>query len=182
MNPTELNTLRRSLWLTREQACALNGMNKRSWRYLEDGERAIPADVQARMRRLDAMANALADAAWDQYGNLTVDRRSKPATPWRNIVAVLLRYRSDAELAASHPDMAELPVEIHAAAIDRARLLIEAEGARVRIAMFDPCAYRDWIATNGMVDNSASRAAWAASATDPVPAVGNKASGEEFSS
>lgn len=174
MNPTELNTLRRSLWLTREQAGAINGMTERSWRYLENGTRPIPADVQARMRQLDDAANAMADAAWDEYGNLTVTQ----AAEWRDIEAVLLRYASDADLAAVHPDMAGLPADLHAAAIDRARILLEGEGAGVRIVMFDPAAYAGWIAEQRLQDNAASRAAWAASAADPQPPIGNKASGE----
>ncbi len=177
MNPTELNTLRRSLWLTREQAGKLNGMSERSWRYLEDGTRAIPDDVRAHMRQLDAAANAMADAAWDQYANLTVAHKAE----WRDIEAVLLRYASDADLAAAQPDMAGLPADLHAAAVDRARLLIEAEGARVRIVLFDRAACTDWIAAQGLEENAASRAAWAASAADPSPRIGNKASGEHFS-
>lgn len=165
MNPTELNTLRRSLWLTREQAGKLNGMSERSWRYLEDGTRAIPDDVRAHMRQLDAAANAMADAAWDQYANLTVAHKAE----WRDIEAVLLRYASDADLAAAQPDMAGLPADLHAAAVDRARLLIEAEGARVRIVGFRPDAYAAWIAEHGMADDSASRAAWAASVEDAPP-------------
>lgn len=178
MNPTELNTLRRSLWLTREQAGALNGMTERSWRYLENGTRPIPADVQTRMRQLDAAANAMADAAWDEYGNLT----GANGIEWNQVEAVLLRYASDADLAAAHPDMAGLPADFHAAAIDRARQQLEGEGATVRIVLFDRAAYREWIAGNGLADNPASRAAWAASATDPAPKVGGiQASGEEIS-
>jgi len=180
MNPTELNTLRRSLWLTREQSGALNGMTERSWRYLENGTRPIPADVQARMRQLDDAANAMADAAWDEYGNLTVRRLGQPIIEWTEIEAVLLRYASDADLAAAHPDMAGLPADLHAAAIDRARILLEGEGARVRIVLFERPAYAGWIAMRNMPDNPASRAAWAASAADPQPTIGNKASGEDF--
>jgi len=138
MNPTELNTLRRSLWLTREQAGAINGMTDRSWRYLENGTRPIPPDVQARMRKLDADANAMADIAWDEYGNLT----GVNGIEWNQVEAVLLRYAGDADLAAAHPDMAELPADLHAAAIDRARILLEGEGARVRIVLFNRAAYR----------------------------------------
>lgn len=178
MNPIELNTLRRSLWLTREQAGKLNRMTERSWRYLEDGTRAIPQDVQDTMRRLDAIANAMADAAWDEYGKLTAPR----GLTWRDIKAVLLRYATAADLVAAHPDMTGLPVDLHAAAIDRARVLLEGEGARVRIVVFDPAAYRKWIAGNGLADNAASRAAWAASVTDPAPKIGGKqASGEDLS-
>jgi len=181
MNPTELNTLRRSLWLTREQAGKLNGMTERSWRYLEDGTRAIPQDVQARMRALDATANAMADAAWDEYGNLTVRRIDQPAIEWTDIKAVLLRYADADDIARlDHPEIVDLPVDLHAAAIDRARILLEGEGATVRIVLFDPVAYRDWIAVNGLADNSAIRAAWAATVADPAPKLGGKqASGED---
>lgn len=177
MNPIELNTLRRSLWLTREQAAQLNGMTERSWRYLEDGTRAIPSDVQARMRQLDAAANAMADAAWDQYYGLLA---LNSGMEWRDIEAVLLRYASGADLAAAHPDMAGLPSDLHAAAVDRARLLLDSEGARMRIVLFDRAACDDWLAAHGLADDSSGRAAWAASATDPAPRIGNKASGEGF--
>lgn len=180
MNPIELNTLRRSLWLTREQAAHLNGMTERSWRYLEDGTRAIPADVQARIRQLDDAANAMADAEWDKYANLTVSRGGNSGLDWRDIKAVLLRYDvSAANLGAVHQEMAGMPVDFHSAAIDRARILLEGEGATVRIVMFDPNAYSDWIDSNGLPDDSASRAAWAATVPDPVPRIGNKASGEQ---
>lgn len=182
MNPTELNTLRRSLWLTREQAGQLNGMTERSWRYLEDGTRAIPKDVQDRMRSLDAAASAMADAAWDEYGNLTAALPGRPAREWSDIEAVLLRYASGADLAAAHPDMAGIPVDLHAAAIDRARQQLEAEGASVRIVLFDPAAYRAALAAIGLPDSGAARAAWAATLTDPAPKVGGiQASGEEIS-
>lgn len=177
MNPTELNTLRRSLWLTREQAGQINGMAERSWRYLEDGTRAIPKDVQDRMRSLDAAASAMADAVWDEHFNL-----SAKTGDLRNVTTVLLRYATAADLWAAHPDMAGVPVDLHAAAIDRARQQLEGEGATVRIVLFDRAAYRDWIAGNGLPDDTASRAAWAASATDPAPKVGGiQASGEEIS-
>lgn len=176
MNPTELNTLRRSLWLTREQAGAINGMTERSWRYLENGTRPIPQDVQDRMRQLDDAANAMADAAWDEYGNLT----GANGVEWREVEAVLLRYARDADLAAAHPEMAGWPVDLHSAAIDRARILLEGEGASVRIVLFDPSAYAGWITERGMEDNPASRAAWAAGTADPEPLIGNKPSGEDF--
>lgn len=177
MNPTELNTLRRALWLTREQAGQLNGMTERSWRYLEDGTRAIPQDVQARMRGLDAAASAMADAVWDEHFNL-----SAKTGDLKHVTTALLRYASTADLVAAHPDMAGVPVDMHAAAIDRARQQLEGEGATVRIVLFDRAAYRDWIAGNGLPDNTASRDAWAASAADPVPKVGGiQASGEEIS-
>ena len=176
MNPIELNTLRRSLWLTREQAGQLNGMTERSWRYLEDGTRAIPQDVQARMRGLDATANAMAAAAWDEYYGITAIK----GLEWRDIEAVLLRYADSDDLSLIHrPEMIDLPVDLHAAAIDRARILLQEKGASVRIVLFDRAAYREWIAASGLSDNSASRAEWAASVTDPVQKVGGKvASGE----
>lgn len=176
MNPIELNTLRRSLWLTREQACKLNRMTERSWRYLEDGTRAIPQDVQDAMRQLDAIVNNMADNAWDEYLHRTV----MCGLDWSDIEAVLLRYASTADLAAAHPDMTGLPVDIHGAAIDRARILLEDEGTTVRIVLFDPAAYREWIAGNSMADNPASRAAWAATVVDPAPKVcSRQPSGED---
>lgn len=170
MNAIEVNTLRRSLWLTREQAGKLNGMTERSWRYLEDGTRAIPDDVQKRMRSLDAAASAMADAIWDEHFNL-----SAASGDLRGVAIVLVRYANTADLLATHPD---LPVDMHSAAIDRARIMLEGEGATVRIVLFDAAAYRDWLAGKGMPDNQASRAAWAATATDPVPRIARQASGE----
>lgn len=189
MNPTELNTLRRSLWLTVEQAGQLNNISPRSWRYLEDGTRPIPQDIQDRMRSLDATANAIADAAWDEYGNLTAPCRPSHNKPgknrpcglaWHDIEAVLLRYPNDHELARAHPEMAGLPASFHAAAIDRARILLEAEGSTVRIVTYHRPACDAWLAEQHLPDNPAGRAAWAASATDPAPGIGGTPSGEDF--
>lgn len=176
MNQTELNTLRRSLWLTREQAGKLNGMTERSWRYLENGTRAIPEDVQARMRDLDRMANAIAEATWDEgYGAIV-----KLDNDWKRLDIVLLRYADADDIAAfSRNERIDIPVDLHAAAIDRARILLEKEGARVHIVAFDPVAYTEWF-SGDVEDSPEQRAAWAKTVVDPVPKLlDNKASGED---
>ncbi|MGA7949497.1 MAG: hypothetical protein WCA45_04960 [Thiobacillaceae bacterium] len=177
MNPTELTLLRRSCWLTREQAGKFFSMSERSWRYLEDGTRAIPDDMQVGMLKLDALLNAMADAVWDQHFN-----DSAGPDGWKGVHIVLMVYASDADLHAARSDMAGYPAELQAAAIDRARILLEGEGATVRVVAFRPDEYRAWIAARAMPDDAASRAAWAAAFTDPPPRIGARQahSGEDF--
>ena len=165
MNGAELNTLRRSLWLSRADAATIFGVNERTLRYWESGDWAVPDDVRDLVRKLDATLNAMADAAWDHYGNLA----HLAGRDWRQVEAVLLRYTSAADLAAVHPEFSGPLADCHAAGIDRTRQLLEAEGARVRIVGFRPDAYAAWIAEHGMADDSASRAAWAASVEDAPP-------------
>ena len=162
MNGTELNTLRRSLWLSRADAATLFGVNERTLRYWESGDWAVPDDVRDLVRKLDAALNAMADAAWDHYGNLA----HLAGRDWRAVEAVLLRYADAADLAAVYPEFAGALADCHAAGIDRARILLEGEGARVRIVAFKPDAYAAWIADRGMTDDSASRSAWASSVED----------------
>lgn len=160
MNGTELKTLRQSLWLSQSEAAALHGVGVRVYRYWEAGEWTVPDDVAQRMRELDDALNAMADNAWDVY----TDMEQRLGVP---VEVVLLRYDYDEDLWRYRPDMAGLTANLHAAGIDRTRILLEGEGMAVRIAAMRRADYEAWLTEKNLRDDDSSRAAWAATATDP---------------
>lgn len=176
MNATELKTFRQSLWITREAAARLFNVQDRVYRYWESGDWPIPADVEAKLRALDAALNEIADHAWDVYADLEF-RHGKPDQ------VVLIRYDSDEDLWRFHPQLTHLTHLLHAVAVDRARQALESEGAAVRLVTMDRQAYEDWRTAQNLQDSADTRAAWAATVTDPPTRAKKtgKPSGEDFS-
>lgn len=174
MNATELKTLRKSLWLTREETARMFNVQDRVYRRWETGEWPVPADVEANLHDLDGTLTDMAERALDAY--LTpVKRHGTHADE------VLIIYTSDEDLRHFQPDSKGLSHNLHACGVDRARQRLEAAGAIVRIVTMDRDAYEEWVEDQGFDDNSATRAAWAATVTDPPTRAKKKAlaSGED---
>lgn len=149
MTPATLQALRRLLFFSVEEAALLiGGVSPRSWQYWERGERSIPSDVIATVRRLcdwRAQAIAAADAsirelqarhgpraavalAWYQTLDDWATLPAREPLQWRPQCSVV------AELAARH-------------------------GAR--LVTFDAPAYAAWLGDRQ--DSEQMRGAWAAS-------------------
>lgn len=176
MNATELKTFRQSLWLSREAAARMLNVQDRVYRYWESGDWQIPSDVEAKLRGIDAALNEIADHAWDVYTDIEF-RHGKPDH------VVLIRYDSDEDLWRYQPQVTHLTHLLHAVGVDRFRQMLDSQAATVRIVTMDRQAYEDWRAAQNLQDGEATRAAWAATVTDP-PTRAKKtsmASGEDFS-
>lgn len=168
MNGTELKTLRQSLFLSQAECARLHGVKDRVYRYWEGGDWVVPDDVAARMLALDALASRMAAEG-------VVDWERLCAAHGKPEFITLLRYACDEDwwrglgTGIRARTAAGMPANAHAAAIDRFRQALEAAGQRVRVVTMDWQDYEDWLGENGYTDDSAMRAAWAATVTDPPP-------------
>ena len=157
MTPAELRTLRESLNLTGEQLAQLFGVRDRTVRRWEAGEWTIPDDAADHLRRLDAQIERAVIEAVE-----AVER-----APERPADAVLVRYRTDADLARYRPDMRSLPASVHGALVDRVRLAFSRLDIPTRIVWMDPDAYDRWRGRRR--DTEPLRAQWAAEQIAPAP-------------
>jgi hypothetical protein len=180
VNGIELKTVRQSLFLSVAEAANINGVRERVYRYWEAGEWVVPADVDERMRQLDDIAwrwaVAVSDAHYEQVQSDAVAfAPHNQNEPWRaEYRSILVRFKSDEDLWHFRPlmnlhpgDFARMSADIHAAAVDRARLAIEADGGGVRIVLMDRDAYAAWLQENDLRHNDANLRAWAERNTDP---------------
>lgn len=160
MNATELKTYRQSLWITREEAARMFNVQDRVYRRWESGEWSVPNDVAEKLRALDRTLTDMVTQACVIYA----------AVLQRYVVAsdlVLIRYNSDEDLWRSQPQMTHLTHTLHAVAVDRTRQVLESQGGTVRIVAMDRQAYEDWRDAQNLQDGEDTRAAWAATVTDP---------------
>lgn len=160
MNATELKTYRQSLWITREEAARMFNVQDRVYRRWESGEWSVPADVADKLRDIDRTLTSMVDQACATYADLLL-RHATPAN------LVLIRYNNDEDLWRYHPQMTRLSHTLAAVAVDRGRQRLEREGATVRIVTMDRQAYEDWCVAQNLPDSEDTRAAWAATVTDP---------------
>lgn len=174
MNATELKTLRKSLWLTREEASRMFNVQDRVYRRWETGEWPVPADVEAKLHDLDGTLTDMAEHTLRAFTQ-TMQQYGAP----NNVV--LITYTSDEDMRHFQPDSKGLNYNLHACGVDRARQRLEAAGAIVRIVTMDRDAYEEWVEDQGFDDDSATRDAWAATVTDPLTRARKKvmASGED---
>lgn len=167
MNNTELKTLRQSLFLSVAEAAALHQVQERVYRYWEAGDWAVPDDVAARVLKMDDDASYMAGLLYDAHSMDRLNDRTRPV--------LLMRYASDADVRALAPlgaryvddPTAKLPVQVHAAGIDRARQMLRENGFAVRVVTMDRAAYQAWLDDHDYVDSTLGREAWAATVTDP---------------
>lgn len=153
----ELQTLREACCLTREELGELAGVAARTVKHWENGRAGVPADVAALAHRLDATIQQAADngarvvaQARAQHGG------TAPAD------VVLMRYRSDDDLATYRPDMAGQPASVHGAMVQRLTATLRATGQPVRIVWMDQDDYEAWRAAHSLADLESTRATWAA--------------------
>lgn len=152
MTPAEVRAYREGLGLSaRALADHLGLAEERTVRRWEDGTRRVPPGVAAELRRLDALVERMVAQG------LATWRARAPGAP-----VVLLRYRSDADLAERDPAAARDlgGAATHGAAVRRLAEAIRRAGGHARIVWFDAEAYDAW--RGARRDTSALRAAWAA--------------------
>lgn len=153
MTGAELRTLRDSLGLSAEQVAQLAGVRGRTVQRWEVDEWPVPQDVAGALQRLDAQLEQAVLAAVDGLQAAQADAGAPTDV-------VLVRYRTEADLARYRPDMAALPASVHGALIDRVRLAFSRLGVVTRIVWMDALAYEAWRGRRG--DSESLRSAWAA--------------------
>jgi hypothetical protein len=155
MTPAELKTLRESLGLPVAWLAQRAAVHDRSVRYWESGHAPVPDDVAQLMTSLEA-------TAWDVVLGFSKEIKETPdAVGGLPEEVVLLRYKTDEDLWAFHPDFKGLPVTFHASILSRVRRLLWEYQIPSVIEFMDPRAYREWLA--GRVDSEDLRVAWAGS-------------------
>jgi transcriptional regulator with XRE-family HTH domain len=156
MTGAELATLRQACGLTREDLGALAGVHQRTVKHWESGHAGVPADVAATVARLLASINADVSARRRQI----LDAGRPPGG------LVLVRYRTAEDMARFCPDMAGLPLTVHAATVVQ---LIQAlaftpglQDLAIRVVYMDAPAYDAWLSACQVQDSDAARSRWAA--------------------
>lgn len=154
MTGAELRTLRDSIGLSAEELARLVGVRDRTIRRWEAGEWTVPEPVAEQVRALDAQIERAVAGTVEALQDAQERAQEPPAE------IVLVRYRTEDDLAKYRPDMAALPPSVHGALIDRVRLAAERLGVPVRIVWMDREDYEAWRGRRR--DTEAMRAAWAA--------------------
>ncbi|MEP6587154.1 MAG: helix-turn-helix transcriptional regulator [Polaromonas sp.] len=123
MTGAELQTLRESCGLSREEFGLLASVQARTVKHWENGHSAtVPADAQELARNLDQSVSAAVAADLAPLAGLQAGE-----------AATLTRYQDAYSLKQSRPDLAGLPLGLHGAIVGRVRLALLARGAKVRI-------------------------------------------------
>lgn len=152
MTGAELKTLREGLNLSAQELADILGIKaERSVRRWEDGSRAVPDDVAARVKTMDAEVDTLVEMLGDQM-------KAVPGLVGR----VLLRYEKEADfLKYQAPIFNHTHAHrLHAAALGRF-FRMPRRSKPVRLVSMNPEAYEAWRFQQGMEDDSANRCAWA---------------------
>lgn len=160
MNGAELKTLREACGLSVPDMARLavsprtgESVGERTVRYWEAGSVPIPDDVAATIGKMDADFSTIANQALDAW-------REAVQTSGHPEAVYLVRYRENEDLWRFWPTMKGMPATCHGALINRARLLLVAAGAQVRIVWMEPGEYSQWL--NGRKDSELLRSMWAA--------------------
>ena len=161
MTGAELQTLRESCGLSREDLATLAGVQARTLKHWEHGRSGVPADVGELVQRIEStIAQAVQQAGAALQDAQTAAQGAAP----RDVV--LIRYQSSADLARYRPDMAGLPAGVQGAIVARVRHLAQAlpgwSGVPVRIVWMMPEHYEPWRAACQQPDTEATRSLWAA--------------------
>lgn len=153
MTPTTLQALRRLLFFTHAEACALiaasperpQGVQERTWRMWEAGDREIPDDIEDRLYELADWREAAIEAANDAIDARDADEVAEEVR--------LTYYETMADwlsLAGREPIL----WRPHCSAMAE---LVARHGAV--LIPFDPAAYRAWLGKR--TDSEVMRARWA---------------------
>lgn len=174
----ELQTLRESCHLTRDELGDLAGVQGRTVKHWENGRATVPQDVAALMHQLNTQAtqatrqaiNAIKDALRDAEA-ISIQRVGSADEilfqTARPVDLVQLRYRSAADLHRYRPDLKGTPLGIHSAIVARVHCQTLELGAPARVIWFDPEAYEAWLDALNRNDTEAHRAQWATSQGQP---------------
>lgn len=154
MTGAELRTIRDSLGLSADQFAQMVGVRDRTVRRWEVGDWPVPDEVAKVLSSLDAQIEHSVIQAVDTLKSAQDAVNGEPDD------VVLIRYRTDADLARYRPDMATLPGCVHGALIDRVRLAFGRIGVKTRLVWMDSDSYQKWLGKRK--DSDSFRAAWAA--------------------
>lgn len=161
MTAAEFRTLRDALGLSVEACCRIFGVADRTIRRWDSGRLPVPPQVADELRAIDADYDAAAAALIRHYTDLSNQHGGAPPAGG----LVLLRYRTDDDLAHYHPDLRLRGTQAHGAMVDRAARALRAEcGIAPRIEWLDAEAYEAW--RGRRPDSEALRSAWAGLACD----------------
>lgn len=152
MNATELQALRRLLFLTQQEAASmLAGVSHRAWVHWEAGARPVPDDVAAAIRELAEHRETMLDEALAAFQAGDDRARSQGATE-----DDIDRAERRLVWYTSPTDWTGEPLHWFAHRSTLAGLL--ALDDRVRLVPFDGQAFEAWL--GGREDSQAMRAAW----------------------
>lgn len=164
MTDAEFRTLRDALGLSVDACCRIFGVADRTIRRWDSGRLPVPPPVAAELRAIDADYDEAAAALIRKYTDLSNQHGGAPPAGG----VILLRYRTDDDLARYHPDLRLRGTQAHGAMIDRAARALRAEcGIAPRIEWLDPEAYEAW--RGRRPDSEGLRAAWADHACGSPP-------------
>lgn len=159
MTGAEFATLRAALGLSAAACCRIFAVADRTIRRWDSGRLPVPPPVADALRAIDADYDAAAAALIRQYTDLSNQHGGAPPAGG----VILVRYRTDDEMARYHPDLRLRGTQAHGAMIDRAARALRAECAiEPRIEWLDAEAYEAW--RGRRPDSEALRAAWAGQA------------------
>lgn len=153
VTPAEFVTLRESCGLNVNEAAEWLGVNLRTIRRWSDGDQRVPPGVAAQLIKLDGQLTTAADGAAIQMQHAIAHHGRAPDD------LALVRYATIEDLARYRPDMAELPLSVHGALIDRVRLAAERLGITCRIVWMNRESYESW--RGARRDTESTRAEWA---------------------
>jgi len=166
MTAAEFRTLRDALGLSVEACCRIFAVADRTIRRWDAGRLPVPPQVAAELRAIDADYDAAAGAAARRCAELIAHHGGAPPEGG----AILLRYRTDDDLARYRPDLRHLGTQAHGAMIDRAARALRAEcGIEPRIEWLDPYAYEAW--RGRRPDSEGLRSAWAGQKCGTPPGI-----------
>ena len=156
MNGATLKTLREALCLPVKWLANVAGVQERTVRYWESGHMPVPADVDAQMRQLEAVAASLVNQGVEAI-RAQIAAHGLPGEPVR-----LVRYVEDEDIARYLPELTGVPATYHAAVLARIRWSIEADDVEVEMHALDVAAYSAWLKSTKQVDSTAMRAQFVA--------------------
>lgn len=156
----ELQTLRESCGLSREDLAGLARVQARTVKHWESGRAGVPSDVAALVARLDESISQ----AVNQARHVLADPVKWSGTPPADVV--LMRYASAEDLARYRPDMAGMPAGVHGAIVARLRASLAwlpgFGGVPVRVVWMQRDIYEPWRTACQLPDDEATRSQWAA--------------------
>lgn len=159
MTGAELRTLRDSLGLSAEQVAVMAGVRGRTVQRWEVDDWPVPSDVAEQLHQIDGLLEKAVRGAEDALLDAQKRAQGAPAD------VVLVRYRTDADLARYRPDMAAWPTSVHGALIDRVRVAFMRAATPTRIVWMNAEAYEAW--RGQRKDTEPLRAQWAAEQLRP---------------
>jgi hypothetical protein len=146
MNGATLRTIREALGLSVPWFADYCNVRERTVRHWESGRNAVPAGVEHAIFELEKASTGMADQLIDKVRAL-IAQYGPPKGP-----IPVERFDEDEDLARFQPNMKNLPVTFHAAAIARARWSLAGK-VEIVARMIDVDAYEAWLDETGQADS-----------------------------